>query len=68
MKKLTLSLFVILLFSGFTPEKFSSSVYICTGPKANVYHLTNTCKGMNRCSGDIVGVSWEKLRNQEKSL
>ena len=29
------------------------SVYICTGPKAKVYHSTPDCKGLNRCSDTI---------------
>jgi hypothetical protein len=60
MKKLTLTLFAFLLLSSFTLENSSSKVYICTGPKAKVYHSSSTCKGINRCSGDVVGVSLAK--------
>lgn len=28
-------------------------VYICTGPKAKVYHASDDCKGLDRCSGEI---------------
>jgi len=60
MKKLTLTLFTLLLLSSFTFENSSSSVYICTGPKAKVYHSVSTCRGMSRCSGNIVRVSLAK--------
>lgn len=33
------------------------SVYICTGPKAKVYHSTPDCKGLSRCSDTIKKVS-----------
>ena len=33
------------------------SVYICTGPKAKVYHSTPNCKGLNKCSSSIKKVS-----------
>jgi len=60
MKKLTLVVFAFLLLSGFTPEKSSSNVYICTGQKATVYHSSSICRGMNRCSGNIAAVSLAK--------
>lgn len=28
-------------------------VYICTGPKATVYHSTPDCKGLGRCSTEV---------------
>ncbi len=31
----------------------SGDVYICTGPKAKVYHSTPRCKGLEKCSGSI---------------
>ena len=62
MKKLTLTLFAILLLSSFTLDNSSSSVYICNGPKAKVYHSINNCRGLNRCSGDIVSVSLAKAK------
>lgn len=32
-------------------------VYICTGPKAKVYHSTPYCSGLKRCSGQVKKVS-----------
>ena len=30
-----------------------SGVYLCTGPRTKVYHKTDRCKGLRRCSGTI---------------
>ena len=40
----------------------SSQVYICTGPKAYVYHSISDCSGLNRCSASVVSVSLSKAR------
>lgn len=31
----------------------SGYVYICTGPKAKVYHSTPECSGLKKCSGTV---------------
>lgn len=36
------------------------NVYICTGPNAEVYHYTRTCRGLNACKHDVVGVPKER--------
>lgn len=63
MKKLTLTLFTLILLTGFTAPNGTKTVYICTGPKAQVYHSSATCRGMNRCSEEIKAIS---LANAEK--
>lgn len=43
-----------------TAEHLSKSenyVYICTGPKATKYHSTSSCRGLNKCSKDIIKVT-----------
>lgn len=35
----------------------AGTVYICTGPKAKVYHSTSKCKGLSKCSGEIKKIS-----------
>ena len=35
-------------------------VYICTGPKSECYHKTKTCRGLNRCSGQVKQVSLQE--------
>lgn len=39
-----------------------ATVYICTGPKAKKYHATQTCRGLNRCSGSIRQLSVSSAR------
>lgn len=34
-----------------------SMVYVCTGPTARTYHATPNCRGLSRCSGDVVELS-----------
>lgn len=41
----------------------SSVVYICTGGKAYAYHKSKSCSGLNKCSGDIVGVQLSKAKS-----
>lgn len=63
---LCLSFFTMLTVNAIPRKKqvrrTSQAVYICTGPKAAVYHRTNHCSGLNRCSGDIVSVSLSKAK------
>ena len=66
--KLTLTLVCLLFLSGFTLENSSSTVYICTGPKAKVYHSISTCRGMSRCSEKVIPVTLaqaEKMGRRE---
>ena len=62
LKSLTILALTILLCSNAVNIEGDGSVYICTGPKAKVYHRTARCSGLNRCSGDIVSVSLEKAK------
>lgn len=47
-----------------SPEK---KVYICTGPKAKVYHSTPKCKGLNKCSGKVIAVSLESVKEKRRA-
>lgn len=38
----------------------SDYVYICTSPKAEVYHSDPDCKGLSRCSYDVDMIDREK--------
>lgn len=46
-----------------TPVK---TVYICMRPKAQVYHVTSKCRGLNRCSAEInqLITTWKMLKRQ----
>lgn len=47
-----------------TVRKDSATVYICTGPKSKRFHANSNCRGLKRCSGDVVSISMEKARKQ----
>lgn len=47
---------------GMTSCGDAAKVYICTGPKARVYHKTDECRGLDRCSGDVESVSLEQAK------
>ena len=44
-------------------RRVSQKVYVCTGPRARVYHRTASCSGLSRCSGSIVSVSLAKAKS-----
>lgn len=56
-KLLLLSLLCLPLLSMSTGMEKKDSVYICTGPKATVYHASKKCKGLSRCSGEVKEIS-----------
>lgn len=37
--------------------KPGDQVYVCSGPKAKRYHSDSGCKGLSRCSGEILEMS-----------
>jgi hypothetical protein len=62
--KLLLSfLLTFTLFSGFCPrhapltDTQTEYVYLCEGPYSKVYHRSNECRGLSRCSTKIVKVT-----------
>ena len=59
MKKILLALSLSLL-SLSTSSRNDETVYICTGPKAEVYHSRTNCRGLNRCSDDVKKVTLSK--------
>ena len=36
---------------------YEDAVYICNGPNSKVYHKSSSCKGLNRCSTQILKVT-----------
>lgn len=42
-------------------------VYICTGPSSKRYHKTDRCRGLNRCSGEVIRISKAKAIDQDKT-
>ncbi len=61
----TLLISALFLFTGYGVK--SEYVYICTGPKAKVYHATPKCKGLSKCSGDIKKVTLEEIQKSRRA-
>jgi len=51
-----------LLFTGFRPANLRKVeyVYICQGPYSKVYHKSNECRGLSRCSTKILKITQEE--------
>lgn len=66
MKTLILSALALILSGQVSTEVKTkeATVYICTGPKAKKYHATETCRGLNRCSGSIKQLSVSSARSK----
>lgn len=48
-----------ILFLAITPLTKVNNVYICDSKNATVYHSTKTCKGLQKCSHQILEVTIE---------
>lgn len=64
MRTLILSALALILSGQVSTEVKTkeATVYVCTGPKAKKYHATQTCRGLNRCSGSIRQLSVSSAR------
>ena len=49
-------------------EVSESTVYVCTGPSSKKYHFTKSCRGLSRCSKDIVKVTIGKAKEMKRTL
>ncbi len=58
MKKIVVGLVFSITLISF--NSFHSKVYICNGPKSEVYHNSSDCRGLNRCSTEVTSVSEQK--------
>lgn len=54
--------FIICMFSVLCLSCSSEYVYICTGPSSSVYHKTDDCRGLNRCSDSIDKVTVKEAK------
>lgn len=66
-----LASFIMIFAFGIEGDTYTSKnnkeVYICTGPKAKVYHKYKDCKGLRNCSGDIKAVSLEQAKKSRRA-
>ena len=58
--------FLVMALFSFRSAGGIHGVYICTGPTAYVYHKTNTCKGLRRCTGEIKKINIEQAKNENR--
>jgi hypothetical protein len=66
-----LSLIAFLTFSISSPsfagtKKITQDgyVYLCNGPSSKVYHRSESCKGLNKCSTQIAKVSLSTAKSK----
>lgn len=71
----TILLIFVCLLAGCVPDSASvkrydghydyvadeNTVYICTGPTAEVYHRRWNCRGLDRCSGEVIPVDLDDV-------
>lgn len=60
MKKVILTTLCSLALLTSCESEKTTYVYICTSPKAEVYHNDIDCKGLSRCSYDVDRIEQEK--------
>jgi hypothetical protein len=53
-------LIIMLSMATSTATNDSPKVYICQGSKSACYHKTPNCRGLSRCSSDVVSTTKEK--------
>lgn len=63
----TLSLAAVLCL-GLAPAPTADTVYICTGPNATAYHLTQSCRGLGKCTHSIQAVTKAKAQGMGRTL
>lgn len=68
-----LSLILIFLFSCGNhrkQEKYEANpncVYVCTGNNAKRYHSIEDCKGLSKCSGEIIEMTIDEAEEEGKT-
>ncbi len=51
-------------FAGTKRVTTEDNVYLCNGPSSKVYHRSENCKGLNRCSTQIVKVTLSAAKSK----
>lgn len=69
MKRFLLTLLFIfpVLITNAERQQAVQTVYICTGPKAVVYHHTAKCRGLSKCSGQIKKVNLAEIKKTRRA-
>ena len=58
--KSVIPLLIVVFFSSFV--LLVDQVYICKGPSSKVYHKSDRCKGLSRCSTEVFKVTVEDAK------
>ncbi len=58
--KSVIPLLVVVLCTSFV--LLADQVYICNGPSSKVYHKSDRCKGLSRCSTEVSKVTIEEAK------
>ena len=62
--KLLFSLLLIgILHPSFVPKPNSEKVYICVSKTSAVYHVTNKCRGLQKCTHTIKEVTEKEAKD-----
>lgn len=48
-------------------EADPDSMYVCSSARAKRYHSVSDCKGLQRCSGEILEMTIEEAEDEDKS-
>ncbi|MBQ7853125.1 MAG: hypothetical protein IJ342_09695 [Muribaculaceae bacterium] len=71
MKKILLLAIMVMAFTSAdmpdARQEAEEYVYICTGPSSKRYHKTERCKGLRKCSDDVIRISKSQAINQGKT-
>ena len=67
MKKFMLLAVTAFILTAASPIPFSN-VYICNGSKSTKYHLTDDCRGLNRCSTAIEKVTLKEAQDKGRTI
>lgn len=65
-----ISAFTILLVSAMAYSRniVTMYVYVCNGPSSKAYHYTPNCKGLQKCSKQVVKVTLEEAKEEGRKL
>jgi hypothetical protein len=58
----TLFIFIVVLWINFTG---ATKVYICDSPTAATYHSAENCRGLQKCTHQILEVTITEAKNKQ---
>jgi hypothetical protein len=58
--RLLLSILLISFLASF--NTIGNDVFVCKGPSSKVFHKSNRCKGLSKCSTEVYQVTLEEAK------